>query len=66
MGIPHHRGAPYRLEIHHRPWLLQPAYPDFTRNTMDEANALSLPRQPVLLHFAKRQDMVAWAPARLG
>jgi uncharacterized protein YqjF (DUF2071 family) len=61
-----HRGRPYRLEIHHPPWPLQPADGQFTRNTMGEVNGLSLPHQPPLLHFAKRQDMVAWAPTRLS
>lgn len=59
------RGMPYRLEIHHPPWLLQPADGDFIRNSMAAANGLSLPYRSPLLHFAKRQDMVAWAPRTL-
>jgi uncharacterized protein len=61
----HHRGAPYRLEIHHPPWALQPAAAEFTRNTMAEAAGLSLSDASPLLHFSKRQDMVAWAPTAL-
>ncbi len=57
-----HRGQPYRLEIHHPPWPLQPAHLQLARNTMADASDLSLPQRPPLLHFAKRQDMVAWAP----
>jgi uncharacterized protein YqjF (DUF2071 family) len=60
-----HRGAPYRLEIHHPPWPLQPADAELTRNTMAEAAGVSLPDMKPLLHFSKRQDMVAWAPAAL-
>jgi uncharacterized protein YqjF (DUF2071 family) len=60
-----HSGSPYRLEIHHPPWLLQPAEAVFSRNTMAEAAGLSLPPEPPLLHFAQRQDMVAWTPASL-
>jgi hypothetical protein len=60
-----HRGQPYRLEIHHPPWPLQPAGATLTRNTMAEACGLPLPPIPPLLHFARRQDMVAWAPERL-
>jgi uncharacterized protein YqjF (DUF2071 family) len=60
-----HRAAPYRLEIHHPPWPLQPAEADLTRNTMAQAAGLSLPDMKPLLHFSKRQDMVAWAPAAL-
>jgi uncharacterized protein YqjF (DUF2071 family) len=57
------RGAPYRLEIHHPPWSLQRAEARLDRNTMAEVNAIRLPDQPPLLHFARRQDMVAWAPS---
>jgi len=60
-----HFQRPYRLEIHHPPWPLQPAHAQLHRNTMAEANGLSLPDEPPLLHFAKRQDMVAWGPEPL-
>ena len=61
-----HRGAPYRLEIHHPPWKLQLAQAAFSRNTMAAAAAVALPDRAPLLHFAKRQDMVAWRPTTLG
>jgi uncharacterized protein YqjF (DUF2071 family) len=60
-----HQGAPYRLEIHHPPWQLQPAEAAFTRNTMAEAAGVPLPDVQPLLHFSRRQDMVAWAPSAL-
>ena len=60
-----HRSAPYRLEIHHPPWPLQPAAAAFTGNTMADAAGLSLPETKPLLHFARRQDMVAWTPSAL-
>jgi uncharacterized protein len=60
-----HRGAPYRLDIHHPPWRLQSAEARFTRNTMATAAGLSLSHIDPLLHFSKRQDMVAWAPSAL-
>jgi uncharacterized protein len=60
-----HRGAPYRLEIHHPPWPLQPADAEFRRNTMADAAGLPVRDATPLLHFAKRQDMVAWAPSAL-
>lgn len=60
------RGAAYRLEIHHPPWPLQAAQAVFGRNSMAEAAGLALPDRAPLLHFAKRQDMVAWAPAWLA
>ena len=53
------------LDIHHPAWPLQPADAQFTRNTMAEATGLSLPDVPPLLHFARRQDMVAWTPTPL-
>jgi uncharacterized protein len=62
----HHRqGHPYRLDIHHRPWSLQAARAAIAMNTMAAANHLALAGAPALLHFARRQDVVAWAPTRL-
>lgn len=58
-------GRIYRGEIHHPPWLLRAAEATFTRNSMTEAAGLALPAGPPLLHFARRQDMVAWAPYRV-
>jgi uncharacterized protein len=59
-------GRIYRGEIHHPPWLLQAAEAQFSRNSMAEAAGLILHAEPPLLHFAKRQDMVAWAPDRIA
>jgi uncharacterized protein len=63
----HHdrRGRPYRLDIHHRPWSLQSARATITRNTMAAASRLTIDGPPALLHFARRQDVVAWGPAPL-
>ena len=63
----HHdrRRRPYRLEIHHRPWSLQLARATITTNTMAAASHLTTKGSPPLLHFARRQDVVAWAPTRL-
>jgi uncharacterized protein YqjF (DUF2071 family) len=59
-------GRIYRGEIHHPPWLLQPAEAQLTRNSMAAAAGLAVPADLPLLHFAKRQDMVAWAPHRIA
>ena len=59
------RGRPYRLDIHHPPWPLQAAEADLTVNTMAEAAGIRLPGLPPLVHYARRQDMVAWMPARI-
>ena len=58
------RGAPARLEIHHPRWHLQRAQASIEVNTMGRVNGIELPARPPLLHFAKRQDMVAWLPER--
>jgi uncharacterized protein len=57
------RGRPHRLDIHHRPWALQSATASFEFNTMGDVNGIALPASPPLLHFARRQDVVAWLPA---
>jgi uncharacterized protein len=44
------------------PWLS--AFPEL--NVRTYVRGLTLPDRPPLLHFAKRQDMVAWAPVGLG
>ena len=55
-------GRPYRLQIHHPPWPLQKAEAEIGENTMLEPLQLELPSEPPLLHFSRRQDMVAWMP----
>jgi uncharacterized protein YqjF (DUF2071 family) len=57
-----HRHVAYRLDIHHPPWPLQSAEARITANTMTDAPRIRLPSMAPLLHFAKRQDMVCWAP----
>ena len=59
------RGVPYRLDIHHPRWPLQPAKARLTRNTMTDVIGIALQDQLPLLHFVKRQDAVAWAPRPL-
>jgi hypothetical protein len=60
-----HHGTPYRLDIHHPRWSLQVAGASVVRNTMAEASGISLTTPPQLLHFAKRQDAIAWLPEAL-
>lgn len=60
-----HRANAYRLDIHHPPWRLQRARATFMRNTMADINGIALPFTPPLLHFAKRQDVLAWPPTGL-
>jgi uncharacterized protein len=58
------RGHPYRLEIHHLPWSLQMARAEVVVNSI-AARHVTLNGTPALLHFAMRQDVVAWPPARI-
>jgi uncharacterized protein len=58
------RGRLYRADIHHAPWPLQRASAAIETNTMAEAAGVALPAAAPLLHFARRLDVVAWAPHR--
>jgi uncharacterized protein YqjF (DUF2071 family) len=60
------KGRIYRGEIHHPPWMLEKAEAQFLQNSMAEAAGLRMPAELPLLHFARRQDMVAWAPQRIA
>jgi uncharacterized protein YqjF (DUF2071 family) len=55
-----------RAEIHHWPWPLQPAEAEIEMNTMAGAQGITLPDTPPLLHFARRLDVLVWAPKVLG
>ena len=56
------RGGLLRAEIDHSPWELQVAEAELETNTMATAAGIALPDRPPLLHFARRQAMVTWAP----
>ncbi len=51
-----------RLEIAHPPWPLQPATAAVTTCTMAQPLGIRLDGDPELVHFAKRLDVIAWAP----
>jgi uncharacterized protein len=57
------RGRVRRTDIHHPPWDLQPARAELAENTMTAAAGVPLPAREPLLHYARRQDVVIWAPA---
>jgi uncharacterized protein YqjF (DUF2071 family) len=50
-----------RLQIDHRPWALHQARATIELNSMADPLSLSLGAPP-LLHFSRRQDVVAWPP----
>jgi len=58
------RGRLMRGQIHHGPWPLQRAQAELARNTMTEPIGIAL-EPPPLLHFARRQDVLFWPPARV-
>lgn len=59
-------GCVSRLEIHHRPWLLQTAVADLDAEPLLRATGLSVPTTPPLLHFSSLQPMIGWAPEHVG
>jgi uncharacterized protein YqjF (DUF2071 family) len=54
-------GAILRAEIHHPPWPLQPAEAAIEQNSMPPPG-FELPAAAPLLHYARRQDVLIWAP----
>ncbi len=50
-----------RGNIHHLPWVLQPATLDLLENTLAAPYGIELPTTPPLLHFARRLDVLVWA-----
>jgi uncharacterized protein YqjF (DUF2071 family) len=52
----------YRLDIHHPPWVLQAAEAELRIDTLIEALGITTPRAQPLLHYAARQDVLAWWP----
>jgi len=55
-------GRPARSEIHHAPWLLQPAAAEPRVNTMLAAAGLPEPSEPPRVQFAASQDVIVWRP----
>jgi uncharacterized protein len=61
-----HDGRVYRGDIHHKPWPLQDATAEITRNSMAVSAGIDLPEIAPLLHFAKRQDVLIWPLRQVG
>jgi len=59
-------GTLYRSEIHHHPWPLQRAEAEIERNDLLRPHGLSVAGPPPLLHYAKKIDVVVWAPELLS
>lgn len=55
-----------RGEIHHPPWPLQDARIAIEESTIAAAHGLTLPARAPVLHFARRQEVLVWAPRVVG
>jgi uncharacterized protein YqjF (DUF2071 family) len=62
------QGEPYRADIHHRPWPLQSGQARITTLDMTLPRGVAVEGQQPLLHFARRNDVLAWPlqPAARG
>jgi uncharacterized protein len=56
------RGQIYQLDVHHPSWPLQLATVEIEENTMAAAFGIPLPRDPPLVHYSARLDVVGWLP----
>jgi uncharacterized protein YqjF (DUF2071 family) len=59
------RSQVWRVDIHHLPWPLQAAEAAIDVNSMASAAGVSVPATAPLLHFSKRQDVLAWSMERV-
>ena len=55
----------YRLDIHHKPWLIQPAEAQLDAAQLFTAAGLPSPTGEPLLHFSPVQEMIGWLPERV-
>lgn len=55
----------YRLDIHHGPWLLQPAQAQLDADMLLAASRIPAPADEPLLHFSPVQEMIGWLPERV-
>jgi hypothetical protein len=53
------------VDIQHAPWQIQEAEAEIAKNTMADSATIPLPSIAPLLHFARRQDVLTWAPEQL-
>ena len=54
-----------RTEVHHHPWPLQRASISIENNEVGTLHGLDLSSDPVLVHFSRRVEVVAWRPKYL-
>ncbi|MEM9411138.1 MAG: DUF2071 domain-containing protein [Planctomycetota bacterium] len=61
-----HDGKIFRGEIDHLPWSLRNAQALIHKNTMLNRYSIDSEKQPALVHFAERTDVVAWSLDLVG
>lgn len=59
-------GITHRIQIHHRPWPLQPAEAEFEINTMAAVHGIELPAEKPILQFAKFLEVYIFTPEPMG
>lgn len=55
----------FSIDLHHRPWPLQRSDVCCDCNTFAESIGIAVDCDPVAVHYAARQDMIAWPPERV-
>lgn len=55
----------YRAEIHHRPWPLQRAAAELSRNDMAGIHGIRADGPPALLHFSRELEVIVWSLERI-
>ena len=59
-------GSIWRNDVHHHPWPLQAAEVSIEQNTLLDVHGLPIREPPMLLHFARRLDVVVWNGERVA
>jgi uncharacterized protein YqjF (DUF2071 family) len=59
-------GRTFRVQVHHLPWVLQPASAEIEPASLFAAAGLPAPESPPLLHFSARQDVLTWGPEQVA
>ena len=59
-------GPTFRVDIHHVPWVLQPAVATVQADHLFAAAGLPAPTAAPLLHAAARQDVLTWGPEAIS
>ena len=56
----------YRTEVHHAQWSLEKADAEIRTNQLADNFDFELPGQPVITHFSKKIEVIAWSPEKIS